>query len=154
MDFPIKRGGTEKGASPLRNRKRELFCRYYASEFWGRPGKALEAADYKISKPETRSKFVKTLLESSEVRARVKYLRRLKSEISVADDTWIKESLIKIIETAKKDSDRIRALASLEKLLERPDNKKRNGDVNIKMEQMVFPFFNGNDDGDITIDNN
>lgn len=104
-------------AAPLRNKRRELFCRLYASDFWGRPEEALKAANYHVQGESAARKTAGMILDSEEVRERIAYLRKIKSENSVADDAWIKESLIKIIEHAKKDSDRIRALSNLKKLL-------------------------------------
>ncbi len=139
-------------AAPLRNKRRELFCRLYASDFWGRPEEALKAANYQVQSESAARKTAGMILDSEEVRERIAYLRKIKSENSVADDAWIKESLIKIIEHAKKDSDRIRALSNLKKLLMSSPSSGASGrrsrnEISISMEQAVFPFFEGVEDG-------
>lgn len=141
-------------AAPLRNKRRELFCRLYASDFWGRPEEALKAANYHVQGESAARKTAGMILDSEEVRERIAYLRKIKSENSVADDAWIKESLIKIIEHAKKDSDRIRALSNLKKLLVSTSSsapgasgRRSRNEISISMEQAVFPFFEGGEDG-------
>lgn len=154
MNFLSKKDSIPDPSLPLKNKRRESFCRHYSSEFWGRPLEAMIAANYKTDDKVSAMKTAKTILESKEVLARIKYLRKLKSETSIVDDAWIKDNLVKIIETAEKDSDRIRALENLKKLILAPKTKSGKNELNITMEQTCFPFFEGcsSDSGSSTFD--
>lgn len=101
---------------PLPNRRKENFCQFYAGEYWGNPCAALRAAGYLLSGRKAVD-FAETLFDDPEIRARIVHLRNRRSERTLADEAWIKELLIEIATNALKDSDRIRALASLAKII-------------------------------------
>lgn len=136
-----------KGSVPLRHKKREAFCRYYASFYWGRPGEAAAAAKYHLS-DEAAQGYAAALLECDDVRDRVAYLRRVRAEVAVADDAWIRELLTEIATHAARDSDRIRALAQLAKAVSGgriPRNRR--SDPDDAPVQPQLPLFEGGADG-------
>jgi len=132
-------------AKPLPNKRRELFCALYAGEFWGRPADALLAAKFK-PRPGQAERQALHLLEEPEVAARVKHLRERKAESSIADPAWIKDHFVEIVKKAEKDSDRIRALAGLQKAIAPASPRKSSGDE-LDSEQPELPLFEGGDDG-------
>jgi len=134
-------------ALPLKNKRKELFCQLYALEFWGKPVEALLGANYNV--PETdAAKRAKEILTAENVQQRIKFLRKTQAELSIADNVWIQECLINIIHNAKRDSDRIRALASLNKLMNvKPVSKTQQQNLNIRMEQLSLPLFEGEAEG-------
>lgn len=106
----------KKNSQPLQNRRKEKFCQAYAGEYWGNPSAALRAAGYLLSGRKAVD-FAETLFDDPEIRSRIVHLRTRRSERALADEAWIKELLIEIATNALKDSDRIRALASLAKII-------------------------------------
>lgn len=103
-------------SSPLRNRRKEKFCRLYAGDFWGDPVAALQAAGF-LLKGKKAADFAETLFDDPEIRARIVHLRGCRAERSLADEAWIKDLLVEIATNALKDSDRIRALTGLAKII-------------------------------------
>jgi hypothetical protein len=132
-------------SAALANKRRELFCKLYAEEFWGRPLEALLAAKYK-PREGGAAKAALRLLEDPEISARVKFLRERKAELSIADPAWIKDHFVEIVRKAEKDSDRIRALAGLQKAIAPAPPKKRQA-ADDDAEQPQLPLFEGGDDG-------
>lgn len=130
---------------PLRNKRRELFCQLYSGEFWGRPAEALLAAKFKPKQGQAE-KTAAALLDEPEVEERVKALRGRKAERSIADPAWIRDSFVEIVRKAEKDSDKIRALAGLQKAIAPQSPKRRAQDESV-MEQIQLPLFEGGDDG-------
>ena len=80
---------------PLKNKRHELFCNVYAHELWGRPAEAAEKAGYKPSQ-----KTIRDLFENPDIRARIRFLRECLADQSIADDAWIRENFIDIIDLA------------------------------------------------------
>lgn len=130
---------------PVQNKRRELFCELYADEFWGRPAEALLAAKFKPREGQAEKAALK-LLDEPEIRARVKFLRERRAERSIADPAWIKDSFVEIVRKAGKDSDKIRALAGLQKAISPQTPKKRSAE-DAALEQPGLPLFEGGDDG-------
>ena len=89
---------------------KEKFCKLYAGPYWGNGQLAAEMAGF--SDP---AKKAEMLLGEPEVMERIHYYRKLRSEMTIADEAWIKEIFIQIVKESEKDSDRIRALAFLQK---------------------------------------
>ncbi len=137
---------------PLQNRKKEKFCRYYAEKFWGDPGGALRAAGYPLNGKKAVD-FAELLFDDPEIRRRIVHLRTCRSERSIADESWIKDLLVEIATNALKDSDRIRALASLAKIVMeggsvRNRSKKQDQSSGENPEQPLLPCFEGLPDGE------
>ena len=135
---------------PLQNRKKEKFCRLYAEHFWGDPCGALRAAGYLLSGKKAVD-FAETLFDDPEIRARIVHLRSCRSERSIADEAWIKDLLVEIATNALKDSDRIRALASLAKILRDGGsvrNSRKSNDGTLVIDQPLLPGFEGPPDGE------
>lgn len=134
---------------PLRSKRRELFCRLYAGDLWGRPGEAFIGAGYKPRDGQALKAALK-LLESADVRERVRRLRELRAENSVADPAWIKDHFVEIIEHAEKDADRIRALSSLQRSVI-PGSQRRSKPDEGQSGQFhpELPLFEGGDDGEL-----
>lgn len=134
----------------LQNRKKEKFCRLYAEHFWGDPCGALRAAGYLLSGKKAVD-FAETLFDDPEIRARIVHLRSCRSERSIADEAWIKDLLVEIATNALKDSDRIRALASLAKILRDGGsvrNSRKSNDGTLVIDQPLLPGFEGPPDGE------
>ena len=102
---------------PLKNRRKERFCRLYADTFWGDPAAALNAAGY-LLQGKKACEFADSLFDDPEIRARIVHLRARRIKWSLADEAWIRDLLIEIATGALKDSDRIRALTNLAKILQ------------------------------------
>ena len=142
------------GSRPLKNRKKENFCQLYAGDYWGCPGDAWKkvSSRQEMQLGEFRHE-AERLLEDSAVRARLEYLRQIRAKNSVADNAWIKESLVHIAQESGKDSDRIRALASLNRILaseQRQEEKRREREEdhdNSCCMPEAFPLFEGLQDG-------
>ncbi len=135
---------------PLPNRKKEKFCRLYAEHFWGDPCGALRAAGYLLSGKKAVD-FAETLFDDPEIRARIVHLRSCRSDRSIADEAWIKDLLVEIAKNALKDSDRIRALASLAKILRDGGsvrNSRKSNDSTLVIDQPLLPGFEGPPDGE------
>ena len=135
---------------PLKNRRKEKFCRKYAEEFWGDPIGALRAAGF-LLKGEKAVNFAGMLFDDPEVRARIVHLRSCRSERSIADESWIKELLVEIATNALKDSDRIRALVNLAKIVSEGGsvrNSRKDGDHTPGNDQPLLPGFEGPPDGE------
>lgn len=135
---------------PLPNRKKEKFCRLYAEHFWGDPCGALRAAGYLLSGKKAVD-FVETLFDDPEIRARIVHLRSCRSKRSIADESWIKELLVEIATNALKDSDRIRALANLAKIIREGGsvrNSRKSNDSTLIIDQPLLPGFEGPPDGE------
>lgn len=135
---------------PLPNRKKEKFCRLYAEHFWGDPCGALRAAGYLLSGKKAVD-FAETLFDDPEIRARIVHLRSCRSERSIADESWIKELLVEIATNALKDSDRIRALANLAKIIREGGsvrNNRKSNDSTLRIDQPLLPGFEGPPDGE------
>ncbi len=132
-------------ALPLPNKRRELFCVLYSEQFWGRPAEAILAAKFK-PRPGGAEKAALKLLEEPDVKARVKHLREIRSENSVADPAWIKDHFVEIVQKAEKDSDRIRALTGLQKAIQGPPQQRRREQED-SLVQPQLPLFEGGDDG-------
>ena len=64
----------------------------------------------------------------------------------MADPAWIKDHFVEIVRKAEKDSDKIRALAGLQKAIA-PQTPKRRGLEDCALEQPALPLFEGGDDG-------
>lgn len=103
-------------SQPLQNRRKEKFCRLYAGKFWGDPVAALQAAGFSLTGKKAVD-FAETLFDDPVIRGRIVHLRSCRSARSIADESWIKDLLVEIATNALKDSDRIRALAGLAKIL-------------------------------------
>ncbi len=135
---------------PLPNRKKEKFCRLYAEHFWGDPCGALRAAGYLLSGKKAVD-FAETLFDDPEIRARIVHLRSCRSERSIADESWIKDLLVEIATNALKDSDRIRALANLAKIIREGGsvrNSRKSNDSTLRIDQPLLPGFEGPPDGE------
>ena len=135
---------------PLPNRKKEKFCRLYAEHFWGDPCGALRAAGYLLNGKKAVD-FAETLFDDPEIRARIVHLRSCRSERSIADESWIKELLVEIAKNALKDSDRIRALANLAKIIREGGsvrNNRKSQDCTFIIDQPLLPGFEGPPDGE------
>ena len=135
---------------PLQNRKKEKFCRLYAEHFWGDPCGALHAAGYLLNGKKAVD-FAETLFDDPEIRARIVHLRSCRSERSIADEAWIKDLLVEIATNALKDSDRIRALASLAKIIREGGtvrNSRKSNDSTLIINQPLLPGFEGPPDGE------
>lgn len=148
-------------ALPLQNRRKEKFCQFYAGEYWGDPASALRAAGYLLSGKKAID-FAESLFDDPAIRARIVHLRKRRSERSLADEAWIKELLIEIATNALKDSDRIRALSSLAKIVQeggslRNNSKKWEREPGLpefwqNICQPLLPGFEGPMDGEIFFD--
>lgn len=99
-----------KKDGPLKSPGKEKFCKLYAGAFWGDGKGAAEKAGF--ADPARRAE---ALLADPAVIERIRYYRKLRSEMSLADEAWIKETFIHIVKESEKDSDRLRALAGLQK---------------------------------------
>ena len=138
----------EKNASgpekPLRNKRHEQFCQIYACELWGRPAEAAEKAGYKKAR-----KTIRELFENPFVRARIRFLRACLAEQSIADDAWIRENFVNIIQNSDKTGDKIRALATLHRavIAEKPSGERRN-DNGMETPENLLRYFEGAQDGE------
>ena len=126
----------------LKNRTKEAFCKAYASLFWGDPVGAAEKANWTPS----AGKAVE-LLSDPEIVERIKELRRKKAALSVADEVWIREAFISIVENAEKDIDKLRALSGLQKFLSMQKEKSDQGNSSA-VQKNTEPFFEGCEDGE------
>lgn len=142
----------KRGAIPLENEKKETFCKRYANECWGNPAIAVQMAGFCVTAADAVS-FAEELFDDEAVRDRIRYLRAARMKKSLADTLWIRETLTAIAVNAARDSDRIRALNVLAKIIEdQEDIKKRRGSAeqvfqeNMLIEQLL-PFFEGEADG-------
>lgn len=95
---------------PLKSPGKEKFCKLYAGSFWGDGKGAAEKAGF--ADPAGKAEI---LLADPAVIERIRHYRKLRSEMTLADEAWIKEAFINIVKETEKDSDRLRALASLQK---------------------------------------
>lgn len=143
-------------SSPLRNRRKEKFCRLYTGEFWGDPCKALHAAGFLLNGKKAVD-FAEKLFDDPEIRARIVFLRSRRAEQIVADEAWIKELLMEIAVHSLKDSDRIRALVSLAKIVTEGGSIRNSSRENDAHEDAVslsklLPGFEGPEDGAILFD--
>lgn len=129
------------GSVPLKNKRRENFCQAYAMRFWGHPADALKAAGYHTKKEDTVSSVVQVLLASAEVRGRIAFLRDLRADASIVDDAWIRELLAEIAAHAERDSDRIRALANLAKVVAGGKTPRASRKKEEDPDQSLLPFF-------------
>ena len=100
----------ERKNDPMKSPGKEKFCKLYAGPFWGDGKGAAEKAGF--SNPAEKAE---KLLADPAVIDRIRHYRKLRSEMTLADEAWIKEIFINIVNETEKDSDRIRALASLQK---------------------------------------
>lgn len=146
MTDHIENENNKIAAGSLKNKKRELFCRFYANECWGRPEEALVKAGYRVRTGEIVA-MARAMLESADVRERVRRLREIRSDNSIADDVWIKESLIKIAAGAERDCDRIRAIASLCKVMGLTGKKTSVAVTNNNIMEQTLLAFEGPEDG-------
>jgi len=136
------------GASPLENSKKERFCRLYAGEYWGDPQAALRAAGFIFDQNRSAAEFAEELFDDEAVRERITYLRSVRASASKADETWIRELLVDIAQHAAKDSDRIRALTGLAKVLAGEKMPRRRADTALAdIIQPMLPSFEGCADG-------
>lgn len=101
-----------KKEKPLKSKTREAFCQAYAGPYWGDPVGAAEKANWTPS----AGKAVE-LLSDPEIVERIRELRKKKAALSVADEVWIRDAFISIVLNAEKDTDKLRALAGLQKFL-------------------------------------
>ncbi len=128
-----------KGKTPLTNQHKEKFCKYYSTQFWGDPCGAVRAAGYNTAEQDA-AEVAESLFDDEGVRERIVYLRQKQTEQLVADEAWIRELLIDIASHAGKDSDRIRALTSLAKVIGCTGKKSA---TEAEPVQMMLPFFEG-----------
>ena len=138
------------GVQPLRNRKKEQFCQLYAGNLWGRPGEAWNTAMGIVKSVQESRICGEHLLEESLVRQRVEYLRSLRAKNSIADNAWIKESLVRIASESGKVADRIRALTNLNRILvleQQHEQRKQDQQENSDFLQLNLPLFEGPQDG-------
>lgn len=132
----------EKKDKPLKNRTEEAFCRAYAGAFWGDPVGAAEKANWTPS----AGKAVELLSDPAIIK-RIRILRKKKASLSVADEAWIAEGFISIAQNAEKDSDKLRALACLQKLLAEEKAKNLSCEEKSAQEENL-PLFEGCCDGE------
>ena len=101
-----------KKEKALKSKTREAFCQAYAGAYWGDPVGAAEKANWTPS----AGKAVE-LLSDPQIVERIRELRKKKAALSVADEAWIADVFIAIVQNAEKDTDKLRALAGLQKFL-------------------------------------
>lgn len=125
----------------LKSRTKEAFCKAYAGAFWGDPVGAAEKAEWTPS----AGKAVE-LLSDPEIVERIRILRKKKAALSVADEVWIRDAFISIVQNAEKDADKLRALAGLQKFLS--VKEERTGEEKNKLSSAEkLPDFEGCEDG-------
>ena len=136
----------EKGSTPLANTRKEAFCRYYSNHFWGDPCGAIHAAGFQLEGQKAVD-FAEELFDDSTIRNRITFLRRKRAEVLAADQTWIRELLVDIASNVVRDSDRIRALATLAKIIAAPGKTEKKQNAIPSAWQPCLPAFEGADDG-------
>lgn len=127
----------------LKNQGWELFCRYYAGDFWGNPAGAYLAAGYITSEAVARSSALR-LLRKAEIAERIRHLREMRLIELEADRLWIAEQRRKIIKNAEKDIIKLHALKDLEKGLGLIPEKRRATENNAVSGVKIV--FNGRED--------
>ncbi|MBP5181434.1 MAG: hypothetical protein J6331_00245 [Lentisphaeria bacterium] len=127
----------------LKSKTKEAFCQAYAGEFWGDPVGAAEKANWTPS----AGKAVE-LLSDPEILERIRELREKKAALSVADEAWIADAFISIVQNAEKDMDKLRALAGLQKFLSLRKEKDSSREQNLLPVQGELPLFDGCEDGE------
>ena len=132
---------TVKKEQPLKSRTKEAFCKAYAGTFWGDPVGAAEKANWTPS----AGKAVE-LLSDPQIIKRIRELRRKKAALSVADEAWIAEAFISIAQNAEKDTDKLRALAGLQKFLSLRDDQTAEEKNKLSSAEKL-PDFEGCEDG-------
>ncbi len=140
----------KRGSVPLTDKKKERFCCIYAAICWGNPVEAVRRAGLIVPEGMDAVTFAGELFEEEPVRERIRSLRKMRARVSVADETWIRENLTDIATHAAKDSDRIRALASLAKVVMGNKTRRKNSCRELplaELEQMLLPSFEGCPDG-------
>ncbi len=141
----------KKGKEPLTDKLKEKFCKYYAGIHWGDPCGALDTAGYKETENGlTAAEMAEKLFDEEAVRDRIIYLRHRQTDKLVADEAWIRELLADIAANAGKDSDRIRALTSLAKVIGcgTGNRKKKSPDGDEEeIKQPELMLFDGNWEG-------
>ena len=137
------------GSEPLQNPKKEKFCKLYAAKFWGDPAGAVRRSG--LLAPESQDAFAlaEELFGEEKIRERIVFLRSERASVSVADEAWIRELLVEIATHAVKDSDRIRALLGLAKVItgQNAENRKKKELRCGDLETMELPLFQGGPDG-------
>ena len=142
----------ERGAMPLENEKKEKFCKYYANDCWGNPALAVQMAGFCCTATDA-ALLAEDLFDDEGVRKRIRFLRGNRMKKSLADTLWIRETLTAIALNATRDSDRIRALNVLAKIIDPQGDKRRNTDPQdrkLSGEQLIeqlLPLFEGDPDG-------
>lgn len=138
----------KRGSLPLTNPKKEAFCKLYAAHFWGDPAGAVKKAG--LLAPESQDAFslAEELFGEESIRDRIVFLRTKRASVSVADEAWIRELLVEIATHAAKDSDRIRALLGLAKVITGESRQKRSKEIQCDdFDVLELPLFQGCPDG-------
>lgn len=143
---------TRRGKDPLENEKKEAFCKLYANDCWGNPAVAIQMAGFCCSAADAVA-IAETLFDDEKVRHRIRYLRDLRTKKSLADSLWIRETLTAIALNAARDSDRIRALNVLAKIIQPHSVKRSNAEscgqqlAGEALIEQLLPLFEGDADG-------
>lgn len=134
---------TVKKDKELKSKTKEAFCKAYAGTFWGDPVGAAENANWTPS----AGKAVE-LLSDPEIVERIRELRKKKAALSVADEAWIAEAFISIVQNAEKDADKLRALAGLQKFLAMKKTDEKQETNSSSPHEAMLPLFEGCEDGE------
>jgi hypothetical protein len=108
----------DDGATPLKNARWEAFCQHYAGGCFGNASKAYSEAGYAVKTPGALQADASRLLRNGIVFDRVTFLRKQRMKELAIDQTRIMEMRLKVIYGQdSSDSDRLRALDSIEKAM-------------------------------------
>jgi hypothetical protein len=108
----------DDGATPLANPRHEAFCQLYAGACFGNGSRAYSEAGYRPKNEATARAEASRLLAKDNVWERVQHLRKLRMKDLAIDQTRVMELRLKVIYGQdSSDSDRLRALDSIEKAM-------------------------------------